>query len=63
MTDLKTRIARGEYEVDSREVAEAIIGKLRTIDRVRRQLVEPRAARPGGRFAAAARRRADVPMG
>lgn len=51
MTDLKTKIARGEYEIDSREVAEAIISKLRTVRRVREQIEAKRV--PGlrtGRF-------------
>ena len=55
MTDLKTKIARGEYEIDSSEVAEAIIAKLRTIDRVRRQMGESRTTRTSGRFTATAR--------
>ncbi len=60
MTDLKTRIARGEYEIDSREVAGAIIDKLRIVSRVRTHLDTPRAPRPGGRFdAATATRRTD----
>ena len=38
MSDLKAKIARGEYEIDASEVAEAIITKLRTVRRVRATL-------------------------
>ena len=58
MTDLKTKIARGEYEIDSRKVAEEIIAKLRIVDRARRRLDESNDTRPGGRFVA--RLQADV---
>jgi hypothetical protein len=50
VTDLKTRIARGEYEIDSREVAGAIIDKLRMVSRARRQLDLAHGSRPAGHF-------------
>ena len=49
MSDLKTKIARGEYEIDSREVAGEIISKMRTVKRVRSKLIERRASRTTGR--------------
>ncbi len=65
MTDLKTRIARGEYEIDSREVAEEILTKMRTVNRVRAQLEDQSVRRPSRRFDAFAawsrdRRRAAI---
>ena len=51
MTDLKTKIARGEYEIDSCEVAEEILAKMRTVTRVRTQLEGPSVRRPRRRFA------------
>ena len=53
MSDLKTKIARGEYEIDSREVAEAILAKLRTVRRVRTHLLKPQVETGGRQFAAA----------
>ena len=53
VNDLKTRIARGEYEIDSARVAQAIISKARTIKRVRSQINAPqRPARRAGRITA-----------
>jgi hypothetical protein len=52
VTDLKTRIARGEYQVDSRAVAEEIIAKMRIVSRVHAQLTEGTSvASPKRRFA------------
>ena len=57
MNDLKTRIARGEYEVDSRAVAEAMIAKLRTVSRVRTQIDNERQPRPSSSFGPSAHQR------
>jgi hypothetical protein len=53
VTDLKTRIARGEYEVDSREVAQEILTKMRITRRVRALLESKRSVRTSRRFDAA----------
>jgi hypothetical protein len=47
--DLKTTIARGEYEVDSSQVADEILAKLAIVGRVRSQLlpVTPRGTTGG----------------
>jgi hypothetical protein len=56
VSDLKRRIARGEYEIDSAKVAEAIITKMRTVRTVRADLAGKREggkrseSKRGGRF-------------
>ena len=39
MSELRNRIAKGDYEVDSARVAEAIVNKARLVRRVRLQLL------------------------
>jgi hypothetical protein len=50
LKDLKRRIAMHEYEVDSRRVADAIVGKLRLINSARFALDAMRADRNQTQF-------------